>query len=331
MSLAGVPMSLESLAKQTKSLRNNHRGGHRFELLRHANESVLVRLPQIETRMVKLPERAITLSATCRAELLALVGDADTRPQVSRRARSILMAADGVNAARVAEELSLTRLTVYKWRRRYRTLGAPGLFDLARPGQPRKLDSERRLEIIGLTKNTIPADAPRWSTRRLARFVGTTEHQVRSIWRSAGLVPTRLDASSCAPWLENTALRGVWLEPNACVALFGAKELGSHSAGLTPISVVDADTALDLARRFSTPHTEDSYRFLVRHDANDDVLSQSLSCSAAAIARVATASDWLSLIEWGWRKLAAEPEQRAAQRFIATLRSYVDPDRRTGT
>jgi transposase len=282
--------------------------------------------------MVKLPERAITLSATCRAELLALAGDARTRPQVSRRARSILMAADGANAAHVAEELGLTRLTVYKWRRRYRALGAPGLFDLARSGQPKKLDSESRLEIIQLTKNTIPPDAPRWSTRRLARFAGTTEHQVRSVWRSAGLVPTRLDVKACAPWLESAALRGVWLEPNACVALFAAHELGVDAASSVPITVVDASTtALDLARRFSAAQADPSLRFLVRHDASDDVLSQSLSCNASAIARVATAGEWLGLIEWGWRKRAAEPEQQAARRFVAALRSHVEPDRRTGT
>jgi transposase len=276
--------------------------------------------------MVKLPERAITLSTTCRSELLALAGDARTRPQVSRRARSILMAADGANAAHVAEQLSLTRLTVYKWRRRYRALGAPGLFDLARPGQPRKLDSDRRLEIVRLTKNTIPPDAPRWSTRRLARFVGTTEHQVRSIWRSANLVPKGLDAISCAPWLGSSSLRGVWLEPNACVALFEVNELHVDSAAFTtPITLAHASAsanALELAQRFAASYAQNSTRFLVRHDASDDVLSKTLRCGVTAIARVAIASDWLALIEWRERNVAPESEPVAARTFATTLQSY---------
>jgi transposase len=274
--------------------------------------------------MAKLPERAITLSATCRSELLALAGDARTKPQVSRRARSILMAADGMDAALVAEELSLTRLTVYKWRRRYRALGTPGLFDLARPGQPRKLDGDRRLEIIRLTKNTIPPDAPRWSTRRLARFAGTTEHQVRSIWRSANLVPKRLDAISCAPWLGSSTLRGVWLEPTACVALFEVTELHVDSAAFTtPIALVDTSaTAVELAQRFAASLAQNSTRFLVRHDASDDVLSKTLLCGVTAIARVATASDWLALIAWRERKVAPESELLAARTFATALRSY---------
>jgi hypothetical protein len=103
-------------------------------------------------------------------------------------------------------------------------------------------------------------------------------------------------------------------------------ELHVDSAAFTtPITLAHASAsanALELAQRFAASYAQNSTRFLVRHDASDDVLSKTLRCGVTAIARVAIASDWLALIEWRERKVAPESEPLAARTFATTLRSY---------
>ena len=112
--------------------------------------------------------RPFSLSQAESDALAKLIHDAATSKALARRARVVLLSAAGVSAKEAAEQLGFTQLTVYKWRRRYRRSGLAGLLDLARPGQPRKLPSETRLQIVTLTRFTIPSDAAHWSIRRMA-------------------------------------------------------------------------------------------------------------------------------------------------------------------
>jgi transposase len=57
-----------------------------------------------------------------------------------KRARIVLLAADGVANSRIAELTGVTANTVLSWRGRYEERGLRGLGDLPRPGRPRELD-----------------------------------------------------------------------------------------------------------------------------------------------------------------------------------------------
>lgn len=48
------------------------------------------------------------------------------------------MSTKPISAAKIADQLGIVRLTVYKWRSRYREGGLEGLKDRARPGRPLK-------------------------------------------------------------------------------------------------------------------------------------------------------------------------------------------------
>jgi transposase len=48
------------------------------------------------------------------------------------------MSTKPISAAKIADQLGIVRLTVYKWRSRYREAGLEGLKDRSRPGRPLK-------------------------------------------------------------------------------------------------------------------------------------------------------------------------------------------------
>jgi transposase-like protein len=60
------------------------------------------------------------------------------RKRLAQRVRIVLMSTKPISAAKIADQLGIVRLTVYKWRSRYRESGLEGLKDRSRPGRPLK-------------------------------------------------------------------------------------------------------------------------------------------------------------------------------------------------
>jgi transposase len=61
------------------------------------------------------------------------------RQGLARRARIVLLAADGLENKDICAELEVDANTVGKWRRRYAERGMDGLTDEPRPGAPRQI------------------------------------------------------------------------------------------------------------------------------------------------------------------------------------------------
>src|SRR2546430_10421957 len=61
----------------------------------------------------------LAVAARDRAQLTSWVRAATTRRSLAERARIILLSAEGLSAAAIAERLGMVRLTVYKWRGGY--------------------------------------------------------------------------------------------------------------------------------------------------------------------------------------------------------------------
>jgi transposase len=87
----------------------------------------------------------------------------------AQRARILLLAADGVANAQIAERVGVTRPTVIACRRRYVHRGLDGLSDRPRPGRPQTVRRARRAEILSATLNPPPPrlGITHWSTRLL--------------------------------------------------------------------------------------------------------------------------------------------------------------------
>ena len=69
----------------------------------------------------------------------------------ARRARIVLLAADGVANTGIAELTGASMMTVLNWRRRYEDRGIAGLTNAPRPGRPRQLDHRQIVAEPGST------------------------------------------------------------------------------------------------------------------------------------------------------------------------------------
>jgi transposase len=109
---------------------------------------------------------------------------------LSRRARIVLLAADGLSNVEIAERVGVSLPTVTSWRTRYREGGISGLEDEARPGRPRTVDHRR---IVAATLKPPPnkLGVTHWSSRLLARHLKIGDATVARAWREYGVAPWR--------------------------------------------------------------------------------------------------------------------------------------------
>jgi hypothetical protein len=81
--------------------------------------------------------RVVELSDQERATLEALTRRTTVAVGLVRRARMVLLAADGMPLDRIAREIGADRTSVRTWIDRYRAGGLDALQDRPRPGRPR--------------------------------------------------------------------------------------------------------------------------------------------------------------------------------------------------
>ena len=139
------------------------------------------------------PAVAIDLTAEERQELEGLAGRRRTAQGLARRARIVLLAAEGLENKEICTALDVDPNTVGKWRRRYAERRFDGLLDELRPGRPREIGDDEIAETIRLTLETTPRGATHWSLRSMARAVGHAPSTVHRIWQAFGLQPHRIE------------------------------------------------------------------------------------------------------------------------------------------
>lgn len=104
-----------------------------------------------------------------------------------RRARIVLLAAEGLGPAAIADRLGCSKQTVITWRERYRVDGVEGLADAPRSGRPATVDEAA---VVARTLEVPPGPgAGRWTTRRLAAELGISNAAVANVWRTRGILP----------------------------------------------------------------------------------------------------------------------------------------------
>src|SRR4051812_27165384 len=113
-----------------------------------------------------------------------------TQARLVTRARVVLAAADGKENKDIAAELNTSRGAVARWRDRFAESGIAGLEkDAPRGGRPPKARDDLVRRIIEMTTRQKPANATHWSTRTLAKALGTNRSLVSRVSRANGLKP----------------------------------------------------------------------------------------------------------------------------------------------
>jgi transposase len=134
---------------------------------------------------------ALTLNAAERAHLTELSLRRKTSQALALRARIVLACALGRAHSAIAREERVSVQTVAKWRARFLAGRIDGLTDAPRSGAPRTVDEARVRSVIATTLHAVPSDAPRWTTRSMARACGLSQSAISRIWREHGLQPHR--------------------------------------------------------------------------------------------------------------------------------------------
>lgn len=132
----------------------------------------------------------IKLTPRKRAELEAVVARTTAPAGHVRRARVILLSADGVTGVEIGLRLDLTPEAVSRIRRRFVRDGIVGLASRPKSGRTdNKLSPETVEQVIQLAMSPPPAGRSRWTTRLLARAVGIVSSCVSKVLRRNGLKP----------------------------------------------------------------------------------------------------------------------------------------------
>jgi transposase len=114
---------------------------------------------------------------------------------LAKRARMVLLAADGMPNAAIARAVGVSRPTVIGWRDRYQQGGIKALEDEPRSGRPTQID-EADVVVATLADDGRPParlGITHWSARFLAAELGISFASVARIWRKWKIQPHRLE------------------------------------------------------------------------------------------------------------------------------------------
>ena len=161
--------------------------------------------------------RVVDLAGEERAELEALLRSPTAASGLCRRARAVLLMADGLSGAEVARLTGYTAVQISRIRRRFVEDRIAGLSDRPRSGRPRVYGPKKTAEIVALTLQSPGAGLTHWSTRELAGKVGVSHATVHRVWQAHDLQPHRIQTFKFSrdPELEEriSDVVGLYLNP----------------------------------------------------------------------------------------------------------------------
>jgi transposase len=171
---------------------------------------------------------ALVLTHDERTELEARLRSRKIRSEDARRARVILMLADGASYSMIEATLPCYRDYINRWRRRFLAKRVAGLQAGHYSKPPSVLTPAMEARILEKTRQAPPDGSTHWSTRKLARLLQINHNHVAHAWQRAGLQPHRFERymQSDDPDFEPKAadVIGLYINPPQHAAVFAADE-----------------------------------------------------------------------------------------------------------
>lgn len=181
----------------------------------------------------------ITLSDLEQKTLKKNTSSRSTSARLAERSQIILLAAQGMENKAIAKELNIPPNKVGMWRNRFAQEGMKAL-DKERPrgrnhgGKKTLSQAKLRQKVIQKTTQEKPDNATHWSTRSMAKALGTTHSFVNRVWQSVGLKPhlTKTFKVSNDPHFEEKLhdVVGLYLNPPENAVVFCVDEKTSIQA-----------------------------------------------------------------------------------------------------
>src|SRR5947208_13407985 len=171
---------------------------------------------------------ALTLTTDERTELERRATSRTIRAEDAKRAKVILMLAEGTSYSTIEAALWCYRDYINRWRRRFVTHGLDGLRSRHQGQQATVLTPALEARILAKTQQRPPDGSTHWSTRKLARVLKIHHNHVQTAWTRAGLQPHRFERymRSDDPDFEpkGANVLGLYLPPPQRAAVFAADE-----------------------------------------------------------------------------------------------------------
>jgi len=178
--------------------------------------------------------KRLILTPPERRELQRRVRSRILRTEDSKRARVILEVAGGRGLRGTATYLACSTSYVQRWTGRFRAERMAGLVARHQGRVATKGAVKLEARILEWTRRGPDDGSTQWSTRRLARKLGTTHMAVARVWTRYGLQPHRLrhHMVSDDPNFETKAadIIGLYLHPPAHAAVFCVDEKSAIQA-----------------------------------------------------------------------------------------------------
>jgi len=172
----------------------------------------------------------IMLTDGQRSELDAVMRKRHGSAALARRARCVLLWADGERRVDIRSKLACNDEFVTRWTRAFDMQGLAGLVSL-HPGRVPKVPvAKLEARVLDRTLKHLPRDgSTHWSSRKLAAELGDVSFSaVQRIWRKHGVRPHRLDTHMVSndPEFEAKAadVIGLYLNPPSHAAVFCVDE-----------------------------------------------------------------------------------------------------------
>jgi transposase len=171
---------------------------------------------------------ALTLTTDERTELERRATSRTIRAEDAKRAKVILMLADGTSYSTIEATLWCYRDYINRWRQRFAADGLDGLRSRHQGQKPTVLTPALEARILAKTQQRPPDGSTHWSTRKLARALKIHHNHVQNAWTRASVQPHRFERymRSDDPDFEPKAadVIGLYLQPPQHAAVFAADE-----------------------------------------------------------------------------------------------------------
>jgi transposase len=176
-------------------------------------------------------EGMMILTKSERMELQQQTATRNGRADAARRARLILLLADGLTWAEIRAKLDCSDSFIDRWSKRFSAERLAGLFARHAGRERYKVTDRIEARVLARTTKHKPADgSTHWSSRKLAAELGgdISHMAVARIWAKHGIKPHRLEGylTSNDPDFETKAadVIGLYLNPPQHAAVFCVDE-----------------------------------------------------------------------------------------------------------
>jgi transposase len=173
-------------------------------------------------------EGEFRLTASERTELRDRLRSRTLPAEDVRRARLILLLAQGKSYLAIRQVLGCNPNYISRWKGRFEAERLAGLYS-HHPGRAaEKRTPALEARILEWTRRSVPDGSTHWSSRKLAQQLGVSHMMVARVWRRAGLKPHRIERymASDDPDFEFKAadIIGLYVKPPQHAAVFCVDE-----------------------------------------------------------------------------------------------------------